>query len=90
MGVGGVLYAEEAWLSVSGQNLNRPDLGFSTQAGLPLRLAVSAGYKLFYKSQPALGKVEQHEISLIPTVSYTRQGGSQRSEAGAYLHRPTP
>ena len=85
VGVGGVLYAEQAWLSVSGHNLNRPDLGFSTQAGLPLRVAVSAGYKLFLQRPAGAGKGEVREISLVPTLGYTRQGGSQRSEAGAYL-----
>ncbi|WP_223652730.1 PorP/SprF family type IX secretion system membrane protein [Hymenobacter psoromatis] len=84
-GVGGVLYAEEAWLSISGQNLNQPNLGFSTQAGLPLRLTVSGGYKLFLQKPAGSGKGEQREISFIPTASYTRQGGSRRSEAGAYL-----
>ncbi len=85
VGVGGVLYAEQAWLSVSGHNLNRPDLGFSTQAGLPLRVAVNAGYKLFLQSPAGVGKGETREISLVPTLGYTRQGGSQRSEAGAYF-----
>lgn len=85
VGVGGVLYAEQAWLSVSGHNLNRPDLGFSRQAGLPLRVAVSAGYKLFLRQPAGSGQGEAHEISLVPTVGYTRQGGSQRSEAGSYF-----
>ena len=85
VGVGAVLYAEQGWLSVAGHNLNRPDLGFSTQAGLPLRVAVSAGYKLFLQQPAGFGKGEIREISLVPTVSYTKQGGSQRSEAGAYL-----
>ncbi|WP_191906439.1 PorP/SprF family type IX secretion system membrane protein [Hymenobacter baengnokdamensis] len=85
VGVGGVLYAEQAWLSVSGQHLNRPDLGFSTQAGLPLRLSVNGGYKLFLQKAAGAGKGEVHEISFTPTLSYTRQGGSQRSEAGAYF-----
>ncbi|MVN76308.1 type IX secretion system membrane protein PorP/SprF [Hymenobacter sp. HMF4947] len=85
VGVGGVLYAEQAWLSVSGQHLNRPDLGFTTQTSLPLRWAVSGGYKLFLQRPAGAGKGETREISLVPTASYTRQGGSQRSEAGAYL-----
>ncbi|GAB3635290.1 hypothetical protein GCM10027422_08800 [Hymenobacter arcticus] len=85
VGVGGVLYAEQFWLSASGQHLNRPDLGFTTQTSLPLRLSANAGYKLFIQKPAGYGKGEQREISLTPTVGYTRQGGSQRSEAGAYL-----
>ena len=85
VGVGGVLYAEQFWFSLSGQNLNQPDLGFSRQAGLPRRLSANAGYKLFLQKPAGYGKGEQREISLTPTISYTRQGGSQRSEAGAYF-----
>jgi type IX secretion system PorP/SprF family membrane protein len=85
VGVGSVLYAEEFWVSLSGQHLNRPDLGFSQQAGLPLRISVNGGYKLFLQKPAGAGKGEQREISLTPTLSYTHQGGSQRSEAGAYF-----
>jgi len=85
LGVGGLLYTEQFWLSLSGQHLNQPDLGFSTQAGLPLRLAVSGGYKLFLQKPVGAGKGEQREISFTPTLGYARQGGSQRSEAGAYF-----
>ena len=85
VGVGGVLYAEQFWVSLSGQHLNRPDLGFSRQAGLPLRLALSGGYKLFLQKPAGYGQAEQHEISVTPTLGYTRQGGSQRSEVGAYF-----
>ncbi|QKG58269.1 PorP/SprF family type IX secretion system membrane protein [Hymenobacter sp. BRD128] len=85
VGVGGVLYAEEFWVSLSGQHLNRPDLGFRQQAGLPLRISVTGGYKLFLQKPVGAGKGEQREISLTPTLSYSRQGGSQRSEAGAYF-----
>jgi type IX secretion system PorP/SprF family membrane protein len=85
VGVGGVLYAEQFWVSLAGQHLNRPNLGFSTQAGLPLRLSVNGGYKLFLQKPVGSGKGEQREISLTPTLGYTRQGGSQRSEVGAYF-----
>jgi type IX secretion system PorP/SprF family membrane protein len=86
LGLGAVLYAEEAWLSLSGQNLNQPDLGFATQATLPMRLNVSAGYKLFLQ-RPTIGRGtnDAHEVSFSPVASYTRQGGSQRSEAGLYF-----
>jgi type IX secretion system PorP/SprF family membrane protein len=85
VGVGGVLYAEQFWVSVAGQHLNRPNLGFSRQAGLPLRLSVNGGYKLFLQKPAGYGKGEQREISLTPTLGYTRQGSSQRSELGAYF-----
>ncbi|RZK24139.1 MAG: type IX secretion system membrane protein PorP/SprF [Hymenobacter sp.] len=86
LGVGAVLYAEEAWLSVSGQHLNKPDLGFAGQSTLPLRLNVSGGYK-FFVQRPTVGRGtnDVSEISFAPVASYTRQGGSQRSEAGLYF-----
>ena len=87
LGLGAVLYADQAWLSVSGQHLNQPDLGFATQATLPMRLNVSAGYKLFLQ-RPTIGRGtnDAREISFAPVASYTRQGGSQRSEAGLYFN----
>ena len=87
LGVGGVLYAEQAWFSLAGQHLNQPDLSFwgAAPAALPLRLSVSGGYKLFLQRPRGYGKGEQREISLVPTAAYARQGGSMRSEAGLYL-----
>ena len=87
LGLGGVLYAEQAWLSLSGQHLNQPDLGFATQATLPMRLNVSAGYKLFLQ-RPTYGRGtnDARELSFTPVASYTRQGGSHRSEAGLYFN----
>jgi type IX secretion system PorP/SprF family membrane protein len=87
LGVGAVLYAEQAWLSVSGQHLNRPSLGFATQTELPLRLNVSGGYK-FFVQHPTIGRGtnDVREISFSPVASYTRQGGSQRTEAGLYFN----
>ena len=85
LGVGGVLYAQEAWLSLAGQHLNRPNLGFQTQATLPMRLAVSAGYKFFLQRPVSRGKYGARELSVVPTLAYTRQGSSQHSEAGAYV-----
>ncbi|RZK45404.1 MAG: type IX secretion system membrane protein PorP/SprF, partial [Hymenobacter sp.] len=85
LGVGGVLYAEQFWLSVSGHHLNQPNLGFQTQSQLPARLAVSGGYKLFIHRPESHGKVEARELSFVPVAGYTRQGGSQRTEAGLYF-----
>lgn len=82
---GVVLYTEQAWLSLAAQHLNQPSLGFRTQGLLPARFSLSGGYKLFLQ-RPTTGKgsAEKGEISLTPTASYTRQGASSRTEAGAY------
>ncbi|RZK23087.1 MAG: type IX secretion system membrane protein PorP/SprF [Hymenobacter sp.] len=87
LGLGVVLYADQAWLSVSGQHLNQPDLSFATQARLPRRLNLNAGYKLFLQ-RPTSGRGtnDARELSFTPVASYTRQGGSQRSEAGLYFN----
>lgn len=85
LGVGGVLYAEQAWLSLAGQHVNQPDLGFVRQATLPMRLVVSGGYKLFVQRPAGGARTQVRELSFVPTATYTRQGGSQRADAGLYF-----
>jgi len=85
LGLGAVLYAEQGWLSLSGQHLNQPNLGFRAQAGLPRLLSVSGGYKLFLQRPVGFGAGAVREISVVPTAAYARQGGSSRTEAGIYL-----
>ncbi|WP_262709863.1 PorP/SprF family type IX secretion system membrane protein [Hymenobacter metallicola] len=82
LGTGLLLYSDRFWLGVAGHHLNQPDLGFQRQTKLPLRLNLNGGYKHFFVRSTA--KQQYREISLAPTVSYTRQGGSQRAEAGLY------
>ncbi|MBD2723494.1 PorP/SprF family type IX secretion system membrane protein [Hymenobacter armeniacus] len=83
LGTGAVLYTEQFWLSVAGQHLNQPDLGFRQQSELPLLLSVSGGYK-FFAVKPGLG-IATREVSYTPVAAYTRQGGSQRLETGVYV-----
>ena len=83
VGTGAVLYSARGWLSVAGQHLNRPSLGFRSQSELPLLLSVSGGYKFFVvKPGPGLAT---REVSYTPVAAYTRQGGSQRTETGLYF-----
>ena len=82
-GVGGLLYTEQFWVGLAGQNLNQPDLGFVTQTRLPLRLNLQTGYKHYFARVNTTR--EQREISLTPVALYSRQGGSQRAEAGLYF-----
>ncbi|WP_201977743.1 PorP/SprF family type IX secretion system membrane protein [Hymenobacter rubidus] len=83
LGTGAVLYTEQGWLSVAGQHLNQPSLGFRTESQLPILLSISGGYKLF-AIKPGQG-VANREVSYTPVAAYTRQGGSQRVETGIYL-----
>ncbi len=83
LGTGVVLYSAQGWLSVAGQHLNQPSLGFARQSQLPLLLSVSGGYKLF-AVRPAAG-LATREVSYTPVAAYTRQGGSQRLETGLYF-----
>ncbi|MBC6611179.1 PorP/SprF family type IX secretion system membrane protein [Hymenobacter sp. BT507] len=83
LGTGMVLYTERAWVGVAAHHLNQPDLGFVEQSILPIRLNFNAGYKYFFAKSVIKG--EAREISLTPTVSYTRQGSLQRTEAGFYF-----
>lgn len=83
LGTGAVLYTDQAWLSVAGQHLNQPSLGFRTQSELPLLLTVSGGYK-FFTVKPGVG-IATREVSYAPVASYSQQGGSHRTEAGLYF-----
>lgn len=81
--VGGLLYGERFWLGAAAHHLNQPDLAFVTQTTLPLRLNLQGGYKLYFARTAE--KQQDREISLAPTAGYTRQGGTQRAEAGLYF-----
>lgn len=83
LGTGAVLYSGQGWVSVAGQHLNQPDLGFRQQSQLPILLSVSGGYK-FFAIKPTSGAATR-EVSYTPVAAYTRQGGSQRLETGLYL-----
>ena len=83
LGTGAVLYTELGWLSLAGQHLNQPSLGFRQQSSLPLLLSISGGYKSFI-IRPSAG-LATREISFTPVAAYTKQGGSQRIEAGLYF-----
>ncbi|UPL48989.1 PorP/SprF family type IX secretion system membrane protein [Hymenobacter sublimis] len=81
--VGGLLYTDRFWVGAAAHHVNQPDLAFVTQTTLPLRLNLQAGYKQYFVRSTTKG--ENKEVSLSPTVSYARQGGSQRAEAGLYF-----
>ncbi|MBD2769807.1 PorP/SprF family type IX secretion system membrane protein [Hymenobacter sp. BT664] len=82
LGTGVVLYSEQGWVSVAGQHLNQPALGFRRQSQLPLLLSLSGGYKFFAVKPEG---VATRELSYTPVAAYTRQGGSQRLETGLYV-----
>jgi type IX secretion system PorP/SprF family membrane protein len=81
--VGGLLYAENFWMGAAAHHLNQPTLGFVTQTTLPLRLHLQGGYKFYLVKETQ--KLYTKEMSVAPVVNYTRQGGSQRAEAGLYF-----
>ena len=80
---GVVLYSGRGWLSVAGQHLNQPSLGFRQQAGLPRLLSVAGGYK-FFIIEPGIG-LATRELSYTPVAALSRQGGSTRTETGMYV-----
>lgn len=83
LGTGAVIYTDQAWLSLAGQHLNQPNLGFQRQSQLPLIINISGGYK-FFVIKPGTG-LATREISFTPVAAYTSQGGSQRLETGMYF-----
>ncbi|GAA3938517.1 hypothetical protein GCM10022406_23370 [Hymenobacter algoricola] len=82
LGTGFILYNDNFWAGVAAHHVNQPDLGFVTQTKLPMRLNFNGGLKHFFVK--ATSKQVYREVSLSPTVSYTRQGASQRAEVGLY------
>lgn len=82
-GVGGLLYGHNFWVGAAAHHLNQPNLAFVTQTTLPLRLNLQGGYKVYFTQTTAAQ--QEHEVSLAPTIGYTRQGGAQRAEAGLYF-----
>ncbi len=83
LGTGAVLYTNQGWVSVAGQHLNQPSLGFQRQSQLPMLLSISGGYK-FFVIKPSTG-LATRELSYTPVAAYSRQGGSQRLETGGYF-----
>lgn len=82
VGTGAVLYSARGWLSLAGQHLNQPSLGFRQQATLPMLLSVAGGYK-FFIIEPGNGLFTR-ELSYTSVAAFSRQGGSTRTEAGLY------
>ena len=83
LGTGAVVYSEQGWVSLAGQHVNQPSLGFQKQSRLPVSLSISGGYK-FFITKPSPG-INTREISYTPVAAYTRQGGSQHIETGLYF-----
>jgi hypothetical protein len=77
-----LLYNRQAWAGLALYHLNQPNLGNQAQGRLPLRATFTGGVKHFFSESTV--KQSYREISVSPTVSYTRQGASQRAEAGLY------
>ncbi|GAA4018875.1 hypothetical protein GCM10022408_35950 [Hymenobacter fastidiosus] len=77
-----LVYNDNFWVGAAAHHVNQPDLGFATQTKLPLRLNFNGGVKHYFVQKTE--KQVYREISLSPTGSYTRQGGSQRAEVGLY------
>ena len=82
VGTGAVLYSSRGWLSLAGQHLNQPSLGFRQQAALPLLLSVAGGYK-FFIVEPGTG-LATRELSYTPVAGPEPTGRLMRTEIGLY------
>jgi len=82
LGTGLLLYGDTFWVGAAAHHVNQPSLGFATETKLPMRLNFNGGYKFFFVKRTE--KLQYREVSLSPTVNYTRQGGTQRAEVGLY------
>ncbi|MBK0403594.1 PorP/SprF family type IX secretion system membrane protein [Adhaeribacter sp. BT258] len=87
VGAGGILYNDQLWLSIGTQHLNQPDLGFTQESRLPLKVTVNTGYKFYASTRVSQNKF--YELSFTPTVTYTRQEPFSKIDLGFYtLYTP--
>ncbi|MDX5442415.1 MAG: PorP/SprF family type IX secretion system membrane protein [Hymenobacteraceae bacterium] len=81
---GAVVYTRQFWLSVAAAHLNQPDLGFASGSRLPTRITINTGYRFYISSYFAENRI--YEFSVIPSITYTRQGIFNKTEIGLYTN----
>ena len=87
LAAGGILYSDQFWLSIGTFHMNQPDLGFTQDSRLPLKVVANAGYKFYASTHTSQNKF--YELSFTPTATYTRQQPFSKLDLGLYtLYTP--
>lgn len=84
--VGGILYSDQFWASLSVYHLNTPNQSFygGDVSNLPFKTTFSGGYKFYLSPKNYLSKNQDNEITLTPTFTYKAQGKSDQFDLGLY------
>src|SRR5690606_38107476 len=82
LAAGGILYNDQLWLSVGTFHLNQPDLGFTEEARLPLKVVANAGYKFYASTR--VSQTRFYALSFTPTATYTQHGPFSKVDLGFY------
>ena len=83
--LGGILYSNQFWASLSVYHLNTPNQSFyGDVSSLPIKTTFSGGYKFYLSTRGDLSKNLDDEISVTPTFNYKAQGKSDQFDFGLY------
>jgi type IX secretion system PorP/SprF family membrane protein len=83
--VGGILYSDQFWASLSVYHLNSPNQSFYGDVSeLPIKTTFSGGYKFYLSQKNGLSKNKDDEITITPTFNYKAQGKSDQFDFGLY------
>lgn len=88
LSAGLLLYADHLWVGLASHHMNEPNQTFynNTTNRLPMKLALTGGYRLVLKSERSkYGKDDREtEYTLTPTFHYKMQGKSDQLDLGLY------
>jgi type IX secretion system PorP/SprF family membrane protein len=86
---GALLYTDKFWGGASFHHINTPNeslQGVANVSRLPMKFALTGGYKIYLKEKGYLAYLEREkEISITPTFHYKAQGKSDQTDIGVYL-----
>ncbi len=88
MGLGALVYSNNAWLGVSNSHTTQPNQSLIGQESkLPMKWSVHGGYKFFLKSGIINHGLtaEKQERSITPTFQYKKQGQFNQLDLGLYF-----
>lgn len=80
--IGGILYNNNFWVSLSAYHLNQPQTGFDFTSELKAKVLLNGGYKFVLNKYYYLNK--PYEWSITPSLTYAQQGKFKKSDIGLY------
>ncbi len=81
---GALLYTNQAWLSITAANLNKPAYGFHEKTDIPMHFTANLGYKFYVSSSQAGSSPSEISISPVATIRY--QENFSNLDVGLYTN----